>query len=89
MRSCKEISKLVSGSLDRPLSFRDRIEVLMLLKMCRLCGAFWRDLRRLREVARTEVAEKEQDESIQLKPSSKFRIQATVDRQVSGGNSDS
>jgi len=84
MRSCKEISKLVSSSLDRPLSFRDRAEVWMHLKMCRLCGAFWRDLQRLRSNVRRQVAEKEQDESIRLDPSSKVRIQTAVDTQNRG-----
>jgi len=78
MRSCKEISKLVSGSLDRPLSFRDKMEVWMHLRMCRLCNAFWRDLQRLRLNVRRQVAEQEQDESIRLDPSSKVRIQTAV-----------
>ncbi|WP_425289856.1 zf-HC2 domain-containing protein [Stieleria varia] len=84
MRSCKEISKLVSSSLDRKLSFRDRIEVWMHLKMCRLCGAFWRDLRRLRSNVRGQIVEKEQDESICLNPSSKARIQAEVNSRIGG-----
>ncbi len=78
MRSCKEISKLVSGSLDRPLSFRDKMEVWLHLRMCRLCNAFWRDLQRLRLSVRRQVAEQEQDESIRLDASSKVRIQTAV-----------
>ncbi len=78
MRSCKEISKLVSGSLDRPLSFRDKTEVWMHLRMCRLCNAFWRDLQRLGSSVRRQVAEQEQDDSIRLGPRSKERIQTAV-----------
>lgn len=89
MRSCKEISRLVSGSLDRPLAFREKIEVWMHLKMCRLCSAFGRDLRRLRERARGQVADKEHDESIRLEPKAKVRIQAVVDRKADGMDSDS
>jgi hypothetical protein len=89
MRNCKEISKRVSGSLDRPLAFPEKIEVWLHLKMCRLCSAFRRDLRRLRERARVQIAAQEQDESIRLKPDAKARIQAVVDREADGGEFDS
>ncbi|QDS94483.1 hypothetical protein FF011L_32620 [Roseimaritima multifibrata] len=49
MFSCKEISKLVSQSLDAPLPRRKRIVVWMHLHMCRLCAAFARDQRTMRE----------------------------------------
>lgn len=87
MRSCKEISKLVSSSLDRPLPFREKIEVWMHLKMCRLCNAFGRDLLRLRTLARHRITEKENDPSIQMEPDAKIRVQSTVNRNV--GRADS
>tara|TARA_A100001391_G_scaffold200264_1_gene184481 strand:+ start:1221 stop:1475 length:255 start_codon:yes stop_codon:yes gene_type:complete len=43
MLSCKETTKLVSQSLDRPLPLRRRLSVWMHLSMCRLCAAFRRD----------------------------------------------
>ncbi|WP_456061985.1 anti-sigma factor family protein [Aporhodopirellula aestuarii] len=43
MRSCHEITMLVSQSLERPLPLRTRMAVWMHLRMCRLCAAFRRD----------------------------------------------
>lgn len=88
MRSCKEISRLVSHSLDRPLSFRDRVEVWMHLRMCRLCNAFWRDLQRLRSRVRRQLAGKEQDESIRLSPRAKARMQTAINHRNPGNGGD-
>ncbi|TWU23228.1 hypothetical protein Pla52o_27640 [Novipirellula galeiformis] len=57
MLSCKEISKLVSESLDHKLTLRQRMEMWMHLRMCRLCSAFRRDLLRLRNGMRQHGAD--------------------------------
>jgi len=51
MLHCREITKLVSESMERELSFRQRMNVWMHLAMCRLCSAFARQLRLLRRAA--------------------------------------
>lgn len=55
MLSCKEISKLVSQSMDRELTWRERMNVWMHLKMCRLCAAFRRDVLSLRKRIRQQA----------------------------------
>ncbi|QBG48721.1 zf-HC2 domain-containing protein [Verrucomicrobia bacterium S94] len=40
MLSCKEVSRLISESLDRKLPFRQRIGVRMHLMMCSLCRRY-------------------------------------------------
>lgn len=52
MLRCREISKLVSESMERDLPLRRRLEVRMHLMMCRLCGGFARQVRLLRRAAR-------------------------------------
>ena len=37
MLHCREISRLVSESMERPFTFRERLQVGMHLAMCRLC----------------------------------------------------
>ncbi|WP_442511968.1 hypothetical protein SH528x_003722 [Novipirellula sp. SH528] len=44
MLSCKEISKLVSQSIEHPLPFRKRMELWMHMRLCSLCSAFRRDV---------------------------------------------
>ena len=52
MLRCREISRLVSESMDHDLSFRQRMQMRMHLAMCRLCSGFARQLRLLRRAAR-------------------------------------
>ena len=52
MLSCKEVSHLISESLDRELSFRQRLQVRFHLLMCRLCSCFRKQTLFLRDAAR-------------------------------------
>ena len=52
MLHCREISKLVSESMERDLPLRQRLQVRMHLMMCRMCSGFARQIRSLRRVAR-------------------------------------
>jgi putative zinc finger protein len=52
MLRCREISKLVSESMERDLPLRRRLEVRMHLMMCRMCSGFARQVRLLRLAAR-------------------------------------
>ena len=52
MLRCREISKLVSESMERQLPFRQRMEVWMHLMLCRLCAGFARQTRFLRRAAK-------------------------------------
>lgn len=50
MLSCKEVSKLVSDSLEEQLPFRKRIGVRMHLMMCTMCRAYRKQLLLLRQI---------------------------------------
>ena len=52
MMNCKEVSRLLSESMDRKLSFWERIGLWFHLSMCKLCKGFSKDLQQLREAAR-------------------------------------
>ena len=52
MLRCREISRLVSESMERDLPLRQRLEVRMHLMMCRLCSGFARQMQLLRRAAR-------------------------------------
>jgi len=52
MRTCKEISKLVSESLDRDLPFRERMAMRVHLMMCSLCRTYSHQMHTLRQMVR-------------------------------------
>ncbi len=52
MPSCKEVSRLVSESMETKLSLRKRIGLWIHLSMCRLCKGFARQLRVIQAAAK-------------------------------------
>lgn len=50
MFNCREVSYLVSQSMDHQLSLPQRIGVRFHLLMCRYCARFVRQLHRMREM---------------------------------------
>jgi predicted AAA+ superfamily ATPase len=63
MRSCKEVSRLLSESMERKLSLRDRMGLWFHLAMCRLCRGYSKDLQLLREAARQHAEDVEADKA--------------------------
>jgi hypothetical protein len=77
MRSCKEISELISESLDRRLPLGQRIAVRMHLLMCKLCFEFSRQLRFMKKSAQRYIEEIEPSDAlspISLSPEARKRI---------------
>lgn len=82
MLRCREISKLVSESMDGDLPLRRRLEVRMHLMMCRLCSGFARHLRLLRRAAQENPDRLGPDESTpqaKLSDDARQRIKAALD----------
>ena len=52
MLSCREVTRLVSESLDRELPLRQRMSTKMHLMMCKLCSRYSKQLAGLREAVR-------------------------------------
>ena len=63
MPSCKEVSRLISESMETKLPLRKRIGLWMHLSMCRLCKGFVRQLRVIQTAAK-EHGESKDDTSL-------------------------
>ena len=50
MVSCKETAQLISESLDRPLSWHERVSVRLHTLLCDMCTRYARQLRFLKNV---------------------------------------
>ncbi len=51
MMNCNEASRLISHSMERNLTFWQRVSLCFHFGMCKLCLGFSKDLQRLREAA--------------------------------------
>ncbi|MFC1504963.1 zf-HC2 domain-containing protein [Thermodesulfobacteriota bacterium] len=52
MLSCRDVSQLVSESMDRKLSMSQNIEIKMHLFMCKFCSRFRKQVLSIRQVCR-------------------------------------
>ena len=74
MLSCKQASQLVSQSLERKLSYRQRFALFLHLMMCDACKLFSRQLRLLRQAMQRIGRNVEQDTQIVLSGEARKRI---------------
>lgn len=78
MLSCKQASQLLSQSLDRRLSWRERMGLRLHLMVCDVCQRFGRQLAIMRSAIRIMVQTGEQDEQVRLPAEAKGRIAKVI-----------
>ena len=79
MFNCKEVTQLVSESLDRNLPFYRRFLIRMHLYMCKYCLRFDKQLRFMRDFSRDEkLQDSTLDQSVSLPPDACERIKKTI-----------
>ena len=87
MPSCKEVSRLVSESMETKLPLRKQIGLWMHLSMCRLCKGFARQLRVIQAAAK-QHGESEDDTSLAdatLSDGARERIRRSMKNAQSNG----
>jgi hypothetical protein len=77
--NCKEASKIISQSLDNPLSWSDRMKLKLHLFICNACTRFNQQLRLIKNAVLRIKLETENDASIQLSLDAKARINRAVE----------
>lgn len=81
MLRCREISKLVSESMERDLPLSQRMQLRMHLMMCRLCAGFARQVRLLRQAVHEHperLGPDQTDQGAKLPDEARQRIKAAL-----------
>jgi len=79
MFKCKEVTRMVSESLDRKLPLYQRIGVRIHLLMCKFCSRFKKQLLFLRETIHLHVERgKDTELSTKLPPEARERIRKSI-----------
>ena len=84
MLNCKEVSKLVSESLDRKVSLWKRINMWMHLGMCGICWSFRKNLVLLKKLSQEygkAIEENEFSNEAKLPNAARGRIQKRLDEE--------
>lgn len=82
MLTCKQASQLISKSLDRELTWRERLAVRAHLLICKYCKRFSQQLIVMR-VALSRMAKLvEMDDKIQLPTETKARITDSIESTI-------
>ena len=79
MLSCKDASRLVSQSLDRPISVRERLALGFHLMFCKFCRRFARQLSQISAAIHGLTRQMERDESVRLPAEAGRRIAAALE----------
>jgi len=84
MKSCREVCRLVSESMDRKLSLWEKVVLGFHLGMRKLCASFSTNLGRLRDVVRRHAREIESGTSafeVTLSDEARQRIKRAMEAQ--------
>lgn len=80
MLSCKDITKLVSESLDRKLPWWTRVNIRMHSLLCGVCSGFRKDLLHIRDESRRHSEEFEDfDKDVQLSDDARNRMRKLME----------
>ena len=80
MLSCRQASQLISQSLDRPLTLRERFALKLHLTICKYCKRFGQQIQTLLLAVTKMVSAVENDNTIEMPSEAKKRIALSVER---------
>jgi hypothetical protein len=74
MLDCKQSSQIISLSLDRPLTMRERFALKLHLLICKYCKQFSQQIQTLRVALKLSASKIENDDTIKMPATTKKRI---------------
>ena len=86
MLSCIQASQIISQSLDRPLTLRERFTLKLHLAICKYCKRFSQQVQTLHVAIKTMVSSIESNNSIEMPSAVKKRITHYIEEQAVEAN---
>ena len=80
MLDCKQTSQLISQSLDRSLTLRERFALRLHLFVCKYCKQFSQHLQTIRVALKQMTSSIESNNSIEMPSAAKKRIADLVEK---------
>ena len=74
MMNCQQTSQLLSQSLDRPLSFREKLSLRLHVMMCGACRNFERQLQFIHQLTVNLATRRHIDDRLKLSERARQRI---------------
>ena len=79
MFNCKEVTRLISDTMDREIPFHRRMGIRIHLLMCRFCARYLKQLRTIRELMHLQMINIENSQSLDdLPPQARDRIRNVI-----------
>lgn len=79
MLDCKQTSQLISQSLDRSLTLRERFALRLHLLVCKYCKQFSQHLQTIRVALKQMTSSIESNDSIEMPSAAKSRILQSIE----------
>lgn len=79
MLSCKDVSQIISQSLDRPLTMRERFALKLHLLICKYCKRFSQQLQTIRVALKLTTSAIDNDDTIKMPSETKKRLMQTIE----------
>ena len=79
MLDCKQTSQLISQSLDRSLTLRERFALRLHLLVCKYCKQFSQHLQTIRVALKQMISSIESNDSIEMPSAAKSRILQSIE----------
>lgn len=79
MLSCKEASQIISQSLDRQLTMRERFALKLHLLICKYCKQFSQQLQTIRNALKIASTTIENDDTIKMPSETKKRLIQSIE----------
>ena len=79
MLDCKQASQLISQSLDRSLTLRERLSLKLHLFICKYCKQFSQHMQTIRVALKQMTSSIESNDSIEMPSAAKSRILQSIE----------